>query len=60
MSNAGLFAVGLVVTMLVLAGMALVIVGAIFDGRDETSQPLGEADMVRPTVAAGQFNSSAR
>ncbi|MEA2508054.1 MAG: hypothetical protein QOG21_136 [Actinomycetota bacterium] len=51
MSNAGLFAVGLVVTVLVLAGIALVIVGAILDGRDD-GPPL--------TGAHEQFEMSAR
>jgi hypothetical protein len=59
MNNAGLFAVGLVVTVLVLAGMGLVILGAIFDGRDNPSQPLHEEDFVNSTVAAGQFTTTA-
>jgi hypothetical protein len=60
MSNAGLFAVGLVVTVLVLAGMGLVILGAILDGRYEASQRQQEGDIIQSTVAAAQFSTSAR
>jgi hypothetical protein len=35
MSNAGLFAVGLFVTLLVASSLALLVWGAILDGRDE-------------------------
>jgi hypothetical protein len=35
MSNVALFAVGLIVTLLALAGTALLVFGAVLDGRDE-------------------------
>ena len=38
MSNLGLFAVGFVVTLLVLAALALLVWGAILDGRYDTEQ----------------------
>jgi len=38
MSNVGLFAVGAVVTLLVLAALALLFWGAILDGRYENEQ----------------------
>jgi hypothetical protein len=38
MSNLGLFAVGFIVTLLVLAGMGLVAWGAILDGRYEDAR----------------------
>jgi hypothetical protein len=60
MSNAGLFAVGLVVTLLVLAGMGLVVLGAIFDGRYDASQRIQEGDNVQPAVAGGRLTTSTR
>ena len=38
MSNIGLFAVGVVVTLLVMAALALLVWGAILDGRYEDEQ----------------------
>ena len=38
MSNIGLFAVGTVVTLLVASSIALLVWGAILDGRDETER----------------------
>jgi len=38
MSNLGLFAVGVVVTLLVVASLSLLVWGAILDGRDENER----------------------
>ncbi len=38
MSNIGLFAVGAAVTLLVASSVALLVWGAILDGRDETER----------------------
>ena len=38
MSNLGLFIVGTLVTLLVAASMALLIWGAVLDGRDEDAR----------------------
>lgn len=38
MSNLGLFAVGVVVTLLVVASLSLLVLGAILDGRDENER----------------------
>ena len=42
MSNIGLFAVGVVVTLLVLAALALLFWGAILDGRYENERAAAE------------------
>jgi len=42
MSNLGLFAVGSLVTLLVMAAMALLCWGAVLDGRDEQARLLAE------------------
>ena len=44
MSNIGLFAVGVVVTLLVLAALALLFWGAILDGRYENEQRAAAED----------------
>ncbi|MBA3735251.1 MAG: hypothetical protein H0W90_08645 [Actinobacteria bacterium] len=44
MSNISLFAVGVVVTLLVLAALALLFWGAILDGRDENEQRVAAED----------------
>ncbi len=44
MSNIGLFAMGSVVTLLVAAAMALLIWGAIMDGRSENKRQAAEED----------------
>ena len=45
MSNLGLFVVGTLVTLLVMASMALLCWGAVLDGRDEQSRLLaGECE----------------
>ena len=47
MSNVGLFAVGAVVTLLVLAALALLLWGAILDGRDESEQQAAREDAAK-------------
>lgn len=47
MSNLGLFIVGTLVTLLVTASMALLIWGAILDGRDQRDRLDGEHETVR-------------
>lgn len=42
MSNLGLFVVGTLVTLLVAASMALLIWGAVLDGRDEEARRAAE------------------
>ena len=42
MSNLGLFVVGTLVTLLVMASMALLCWGAVLDGRDEQARLLAE------------------
>ncbi len=42
MSNVGLFVVGTLVTLLVMASMALLCWGAVLDGRDEQARLLAE------------------
>ena len=44
MSNIGLFAVGVVVTLLVVAALALLFWGAILDGRYENEQRAAAED----------------
>ena len=44
MSNIGLFAVGTVVTLLVVAALALLVWGAILDGRYEDEQRAASED----------------
>ena len=44
MSNLGLFVVGTLVTLLVAASMALLIWGAILDGRDEAARRADERE----------------
>ena len=43
MSNVGLFVVGALVTVLVMTSMALLVWGAVLDGRDEHAGVLAEA-----------------
>ncbi|MGZ8707089.1 MAG: hypothetical protein ACXW0R_06865 [Gaiellaceae bacterium] len=47
MSNIGLFAVGVVVTLLVVAALALLFWGAILDGRYENEQRAAADDAAR-------------
>jgi uncharacterized surface protein with fasciclin (FAS1) repeats len=44
MSTAGLFAMGVLVTLLVGAALALLVYAAVLDGRDEARRKLAEAD----------------
>jgi len=50
MSNIGLFVVGGVVTILVAASMALLIWGAILDGRDATGRREAEHEAAARTA----------
>lgn len=60
MSNVGLFIVGTLVTLLVVSSIAILVWGAILDGRDETErraadpslQPLPEQQAWRVVDAA--------
>lgn len=47
MSPAGLFAMGVLVTLLYGAGLSLLVYGAILDGRDEARRKAGEAEQAR-------------
>jgi hypothetical protein len=51
MSAAGLFAVGVVVTLIVGASMTLLILGAILDGREERDRKAREQDAPSGEVA---------
>ena len=44
MSNLGLFVIGTLVTLLVAASMALLIWGAVLDGRDEEASRAAQRD----------------
>ena len=48
MSNAGLFALGTVVTLLVAASLSLLVWGAILDGRYEHEQQGADGDAPEP------------
>jgi len=61
MTNVAVFAVGLLVTLLVAAAMALLIWGAIIDGREDDDRradnghaDVAGADSVRLGMAGGQ------
>jgi len=60
MSNVAVFAVGLLVTLLVAGAMALLIWGAVIDGREDDERRADNAhadagaDSVRLGVAGGQ------
>jgi hypothetical protein len=51
MSPAGLFAMGVLVTLIFGAGLSLLVYGAILDGRDEVRRKAEEAE--RASVARG-------
>ena len=44
MSNIGLFAVGAIVTLLVASSIAVLVWGAILDGRDETERRAADSE----------------
>ena len=46
MSTVGLFALGVVVTLIVGAGLSLLVLGAVLDGRDEAQRKAAEAPRV--------------
>jgi hypothetical protein len=47
MSTLGLFAMGVLVTLIVGAGLSLLVYGAILDGRDEAQRKAEEAEQLR-------------
>jgi len=49
MSSLGLFAVGALVTLLVMASMALLCWGAVLDGRDEQARLADEHEQPAPS-----------
>jgi hypothetical protein len=49
MSPAGIFAMGVLVTLIFGSGLSLLVYGAILDGRDEAQRKAAEAE--RTTVA---------
>ena len=53
MSAVGLFAIGVVVTLIVGAALGLLVYGAILDGRDAAERKADEALRQSPRVVAG-------
>ena len=53
MSAVGLFAMGLVVTLIVCAALGLLVYGAILDGRDAAEHDADEAPQQPPRIVAG-------
>jgi len=51
MNNLGLFAVGLIVTLMVAAAIALLVWGALMDGREEDVWQ-AERDMADPVIVS--------
>lgn len=65
MSNVGLFAVGLLVTLLVASSLALLVWGAILDGRDERERraaadggPTGGTALSKPEGTVGAVDAA--
>ena len=54
MSAAGLFAIGVFVTIVVGAALGLLVYGAVLDGRYADEHKNDEAQQSRPPVVAGQ------
>lgn len=53
MSAAGLFAMGVVVTLIVCAALGLLVYGAILDGRYAAEHSVEEASQQPPRIVAG-------
>ena len=53
MSAVGLFAMGLVVTLIVSVALGLLVYGAILDGRDEAGRK-AEENLQPPRIVAGR------
>jgi hypothetical protein len=53
-SAVGLFAVGLVVTLIVCAALGLLVYGAILDGRDAAEHNADEVLQQPPRIVAGR------
>lgn len=58
MSTAWLFAMGVLVTVIVAAGLALPVYGAILDGRDEERRKAVESERLRPERGAGRRSAA--
>lgn len=62
MSNVGLFAVGALVTLIVVSSLALLVWGAVLDGRDERDRrraPMdGAVGEARPAETAGAVDAA--
>jgi hypothetical protein len=54
MSAVGLFAAGVVVTLIAFAALGLLVYGAILDGRYAADHSAGEAPQQPPRIVAGQ------
>ncbi len=54
MSAVGLFAMGLVVTLIVSVALGLLVYGAILDGRDEAGRKAEENLQPPPRIVAGR------
>ena len=54
MSTAGLFAMGVFVTLIVSAGLSLLVYGAILDGRDEARRKAAESEQPRRDTRPGR------
>ena len=53
MNTVGLFAVGVVVTLIVAAALGLLVYGAILDGRYAAEHDAGEASQQPPRIVPG-------
>ena len=53
MNTVGLFAIGVVVTLIVGAALGLLVYGAILDGRDAAEHNADEAPQQPPRIVAG-------
>jgi hypothetical protein len=54
MSAAGLFAMGVIVTLIVCAALGLLVYGAILDGRYAAEHSTDEAPQQPPRIVAGR------
>ena len=54
MNTVGLFAVGVVVTLIVAAALGLLVYGAILDGRYAAEHKADESPQQPPRIVAGQ------
>ena len=54
MSPAGIFAMGVLVTLIFGSGLSLLVYGAILDGRDEAQRKAAEAERTRVATDANR------